>query len=347
MSITIKDIAREANVSIATVSRVINNKEDGVSKETREKILQIMKKHNYIPSSIARGLVTKKTNIIGLILPDINNPFFPGIVRGVEDAANEYGYNIILCNTDDNEDKEKTYIQILKEKCVDGIIYTSTLYNNGENINLLYKYKIPFVSMDRNMNIDDIPFVATNGEAGMFKIVEYLLKNGHTEIAYISGKRGAVFNCGRLKGYKKSLEKYGIPIREEFIKYGDYKITSGIKCMEELLKCSNKFTAVACENDLMAIGALEVLNSRKINVPEEVSVTGYDNIFFSKATFPKLTTVSQPTYQMGYKAVELLMKIIKKEEVKEREIILNTDLIIRDSVSKRGDFIGDFSYRQY
>lgn len=345
MGITIKDIAKEANVSIATVSRVINNKEDGVGIETREKILNIMRKHNYIPSSIARGLVTKKTNIIGLVLPDINNPFFPGIVRGVEDAANQYGYNIILCNTDDNEEKEKTYIQILKEKCVDGVIYTSTLENKGENINLFYKYKIPFVSMDRNIKVDNIPFVATDGKKGMLKMVEYLLQNGHTEIAYISGKKGVACNYGRLNGYIEALKNYGIPIKEEFIKYGDYKVTGGIKCMGELLECSNKFTAVVCENDLMAIGALEVLNSKKIEVPREISVTGYDNIFLTKVTFPKLTTISQPTYEMGVKAVELLMKLIDEEELKEKEVILDTDLIIRDSVSKRGEFIGNFSYR--
>lgn len=334
MGVTIKDIAKEAKVSIATVSRVINNKEDGVGKDTRENILKIMEKHNYVPSSLARGMVTKKTHIIGLILPDINNPFFPGIVRGAEDAASKYGYNIILCNTDDKEEKEIEHIQILKEKSVDGVIYTSTLENKGENIELFKKYKIPLVSMDRNGPLDEVPFISTDGEIGMYKLVEYLIQNGHTQIAYISGKKGMYGEYKRLRGYKKALSKYNIPIVQELIKYGDYKISGGIKCMEELLEENLKFTAVASENDLMAIGALEVLNNRGIRVPDEISVTGFDNIFLTKVTFPKITTVAQPTYEMGYSAVELLLKIINKEELPSKQIILNTNLIIRNSVAK-------------
>ncbi|WP_125154618.1 LacI family DNA-binding transcriptional regulator [Clostridium rectalis] len=338
MGITIKDIAKEASVSIATVSRVINNKSQGVGKETRKKILSIMEKYNYVPSSVARGLVTKKTNIIGLILPDINNPFFPGIVRGAEDAANKYGYNIILCNTDDNEKRERTYIQILKEKCVEGILYTSILNNKNKNVKLFYQHNIPFVSLDRSVDMKNVPFVCTNGEIGMHKIVEYLVQNGHAEIAYISGEKQIETSYSRLQGYKKALNKFGIPINEKIIKYGDYKINSGRACIRELLDSNETFTAVACENDLMAIGALEVLNNRNIKVPQQISITGYDNIFLTNVTFPKLTTIAQPTYDMGYKAVELLMSIINKEENYKKQIVLEPDLVIRDSVFKQKDF---------
>lgn len=337
MGITIKDIAKEAKVSIASVSRVINNKSEGVSVETRKRILDIMEKHNYVPSNLARGLVTKKTNIIGLILPDINNPFFPGIVRGVEDAANNYGYNIILCNTDDDQEKEKTYIQILKEKCVDGIIYTSALEATNKNIELLKDYKIPFVSIDRAIDLDQVPFIFTNGENGMFKIVEHIIENGHKNIAYIAGTKGAPTNHSRLEGYKKALKKHGIPINQDIIKYGDYKLEGGQLCMKELLDSNIKFTAVACENDLMAIGALETLSTRKIPVPQGISITGYDDIFLTNVTCPKITTVAQPIYEMGSNAVDLLMKIINKEEVTNYKIILEPKLVIRDSVYKRGE----------
>ncbi len=337
MGITIKDIAKEARVSIASVSRVINNKSEGVSEETRKRILNIMEKHNYIPSNLARGLVTKKTNIIGLVLPDIINPFFPGIVRGVEDAANKYGYNIILCNTDDDKEKERTYIQILKEKCVDGIIYTSALKATNKNIELLKDYNIPFVSMDRAIDFEDIPFICTNGEEGMFKIVEYIVKNGHRDIAYIAGTKGAPSNHSRLEGYIKALKEYGIPINQDIIKYGDYKLEGGQLCMKELLDSNIKFTAVACENDLMAIGALEILNNRKIRVPKEISITGYDDIFLTNVTCPKITTVAQPIYEMGFNAVELLTKIINKEKITNHKIVLEPKLIIRDSVCKRGE----------
>lgn len=337
MGITIKDIAKEAKVSIASVSRVINNKSEGVSEETRERILAIIEKYNYIPSSLARGLVTKKTNIIGLVLPDINNPFFPGIARGVEDAANKYGYNIILCNTDDDQEKEKTYIQILKEKCVDGIIYTSALKATNQNVELLKEYNIPFVSMDRAIDLDNIPSIYTNGEEGMYKMIEYIIQNGHNEIAYIAGTKGAPSNHSRLRGYKRALESHRIPLNPKLIKYGDYKLEGGKLCMEELLDSNTNITAVACENDIMAIGALETLNSRKIKVPEQISITGYDNIFFTDITWPKITTVAQPIYEMGLKAVELLVKIINNEKTPNKKIILEPKLIIRDSVFKRGE----------
>lgn len=334
MAVTIKDIAKEANVSIATVSRVINNKSEGMSLETREKILEIMKRNKYIPSNLARGLVTRKTNIIGLILPDINNPFFPGIARGAEDASNKYGYNIILCNTDDDPKKEKTYIQILKEKCVDGIIYTSTLDSTSENMRLFKEYKIPFVFMDRIINSDEIPFVCTNGEDGMFKVVEYLIENGHTEIAYIAGEKKSPFN-NRFEGYKKALIKHNISLNHNLVKNGDYKLDGGKKCLEELLESGERFTAVACENDLMAIGALEILRDRGIDVPREVSITGYDDIFLTNVTCPKITTVAQPIYDMGYKAVELLIKTINNEYIENNKIILESELVIKDSVWKK------------
>ncbi|SNS54046.1 transcriptional regulator, LacI family [Anaerovirgula multivorans] len=338
MRFTIKDIAREANVSIATVSRVINNKNEGMSLETREKILNIMKKHNYVPSSLARSMITKKTNIIGLILPDINNPFFPGIVRGAEDAANSYGYNIILCNTDDNPEKEKTYIEILKEKCVDGMIYTSTLNPIDENLQLFKRHKIPTVFVDRIVESDDIPFIFTDGKKGMFKIVEYLIQNGHKEIAYIAGEKKSQFNHSRLEGYKSALSKYNIPLNQNLIFMGDYKLSGGKRCMESLLDLKEKFSAVACENDLMAIGALEMLNDRKIKVPREISITGYDNIFLTNVTSPKITTIAQPIYEMGYKAMELLIKIVNKDnDPVDNKIILEPELVIKDSVWKRGD----------
>lgn len=337
MRMTIKDIAKEANVSIASVSRVINNKSEGVSKETRERILDIIEKYNYIPSSLARGLVTKKTNIIGLLLPDINNPFFPGIARGVEDAANKNGYNIILCNSDDNQEKERTYIRILKEKCVDGIIYTSALRASNENVGLLKEYNIPFISMDRVIDLENTPYICTNGEEGMYKILEHIIESGHKQIAYIAGIKGAPFNHSRLGGYKKALEKYNIPFNPKLVKYGDYKLEGGKASMEELLDSNTDITAVACENDIMAIGALHVLNNRKIKVPEEISITGYDNIFFTDLTYPKITTVSQPIYEMGFKAVELLMKLINKEDISDEKIILKPKIIIKDSVWRKGD----------
>jgi LacI family transcriptional regulator len=306
MYVTIKDIAKKANVSITTVSRVLN-KEEGVGDETRARILKIIEESGYRPNAVARGLVTKKTNTLGLILPDISNPFFPDIVRGAEDASNKYGYNIILCNTDDSLEKEKTCINILKEKCVDGIMYTSTIQTHTEHIKNLTDGNIPYVLLDRYFNDKSKPIVYTDGKLGMYKMATYLLENGHRKIAYISGPKESITAGMRFQGYLKALDSYGIELNKKLVRYGDYKMKSGIECAKELLNFRNEFTAIICENDLMAVGALEVLNNMKIKVPDEVSITGFDNIFLSNVTFPKLTTVAQPTYDLGFKAAELLI----------------------------------------
>ncbi|MCG8483936.1 MAG: LacI family transcriptional regulator [Clostridia bacterium] len=347
MNVTIKDIAKKANVSIATVSRVINNKSEGVGPETRERILNIIKESNYHPSRIAQGMVTKKTNILGLILPDISNPFFPDLVRGVEDTASHYGYNLVLCNSDKNSDKEEAYIRVLKENNAAGIIYTSVVKRKEKNIKLLLKNKIPFVIMDRSINISNVPKVYTNNIFGMHEMVEYLINNGHRCIAYISGPKYNSSSEQRLKGFKKALNDAGITIDLELIKDGDYSINSGKACMTEILKTGKCFTAVACANDLMALGALEVLKDKGIRVPQEISITGYDDIVMTTFTTPKLTTVVQPKYEIGCEAAELLIKLVNGEEIQQKEVILQPKLAIRESVAKRSDIVEDCSHRKY
>jgi len=335
MGVTIKDIAREAGVSLATVSRVINNKNEGVGPETRERILNLMKELEYYPNRIARGLVTKKTNILGLVLPDISNPFFPSLTRGVEDTANKYGYNIILCNTDNNKKKEETYINVLKENNVDGIIYTSVVSNKDKSVKMLLQSRIPFVLLDRSINAADIPEVITDGESGMQQMVEYLIANGHRRIAYISGPGNNSPAEQRLEGYSKALLSAGIPIDHTIIKGGDYNISSGYRCMKELLDLGADFTAVACANDLIAVGAMEMLKEKGIRVPADISITGYDDIYLAGVLTPKLTTIAQPKYEMGSLAAELLIKLVQGDEIKERQVILQPSLIERESVAKK------------
>lgn len=334
MSVTIKDIARIADVSIATVSMVLNNKDNGITQKTREKVLRISQELNYRPNQLARGLVTKKTNTLGFVLPDITNPFFPQIVRAAEDTANKYGYNLILCNTDDDSQKERLYIEVLKEKCVDGIIFTSSIRPNDKNIKMLVDYKIPFVFLDRYINTGDGLVVRTDGTQGMFDVVTYLIEMGHEKIAFISGPKESSTASGRYMGYVKAIKKSGIPIDEKLIAEGDYKIDGGKKAMEKLLKREVSFTAVACANDLMAVGAMEILRKNNIDIPEDISVTGFDDIELSKVIHTKLTTVSQPCYDMGSYATKMLINLIEGKVLKENNLILRPKLVIRDSVSK-------------
>lgn len=335
MPVTIKDIARLANVSTATVSMVLNNKDNGITQKTRDRILKIAQELNYRPNRLARGLVTKRTNSLGFVLPDITNPFFPQVVRAAEDTANRYGYNLILCNTDDDAKKERLYIEVLKEKCVDGIIFTSSIKPNSKNINMLLDYKIPFVFLDRCISADDAFVICTDGMQGMYDVVSYLIEMGHEKIAFISGPKESSTAFGRYRGYVKAIKKSGIQVDKKLIVEGDYKIDGGKKAMEELLKRKTSFTAVACANDLMAIGAIEVLRKNNINIPEEISVTGFDDIVLSSVLQPKLTTVSQPCYEMGYEATKMLINLIEGKMLKVNNLVLKPKLVIRDSVSTR------------
>lgn len=333
MPVTIKDIAKHAGVSIATVSMVLNNKDHGITQKTRDKILKIAEELNYRPNRLARGLVTKRTNTLGFILPDITNPFFPEIVRAAEDTANKYDYNLILCNTDDDEDKEKLYIEVLKEKCVDGIIFTSSIEPSEENLKTLLDYDIPFVFLDRFIDIDKAYVIHTDGMQGMYEVVKYLIDMGHEKIAFLSGPFGSSTACERYKGYAKALKECGISIDKNLIVEGDYKEAGGKRAMRELLKRNTGFTAVACANDLMAIGAMEVLKQNNIRIPEEVSITGFDDIALSKVLDPKLTTVSQPCYDMGHEATKMLIKLIEGKTPEKNKQVLKPKLVIRDSVA--------------
>ncbi|MEF9935515.1 MAG: LacI family DNA-binding transcriptional regulator [Clostridium sp.] len=328
MGVTIKDIAKASNVSIATVSRVINNKDEGVSEVTREKIKKIMKEMDYRPSGIARGLVTKKTHTIGLIVPDISNPFFPAIVKGVEDAASSSGYNIILCNSDDNPKKEVASINILQEKCVDGIIYIAANNTSNEGVKLLQEIGIPFVHIDRESDDIKCSSVSTDGRLGMKKITNFLLENGHTSIAYIKGS----VTRDRLEGFREALGEYGVNIDDNLIYNGDFRLKSGEEGAKHFLETGVKFTAIVCENDLMAAGAIDYLWKSGVKVPEDVSVTGFDDIYISQLLYPKLTTVNQQTYEMGRRSVEALLKSILTSSAIYEKIMLEPCIVVRDSV---------------
>lgn len=334
MAVTIKDIAQKANVSITTVSRVLNNKSKGVGEETRKKILDIVEEYNYVPNAVAKGLVTKKTNILGLIIPDITNPYYPEIAKGVEDTANEYGYNIILCGTNNQIEKENNYIRILKEHYVAGIIYNSSYSVNETTMKQLSNTNVPFVLVENDADSKDIMRVYTDGEVGMEKLIDYLVEMGHKHIAYISGPKDSYTAAKRLKGYREALSSHGIEVEEHLIKYGQPTRSNGYDLTKELLRSKAKFTAIACFNDLMAVGALQKLRHKGIQVPLDVSVTGYDNVYVTKITTPKITTVEQPAYDMGCEAARMLIEKIENNKIPNSPIKFEPKLKIRESVRK-------------
>ncbi len=338
MKVTINDIAKIANVSKATVSRVINNKAEGVSVETRDKILKLVDEYSYQPSMIARGLVTKKTKTIGLIIPDIANPFFPLLVRGAEDYAYKFDYHIFLCNTDRSVDKERSYLKSFVEKSVDGVILTSNISEGDSQYELFKKHNIPCVLLDRHVEFDDYEAgVYLDNVKGAYMATKLLLDHGHERIAFISGPMSVATSTNRLKGFETACEEKGVAVQRDLILEGDYSLDSGNKLIHKLLEKNKRFTAVFAGNDMMAFGAMKAMKSKGIIIPDDVEVVGFDNIELSQIVEPALTTIAQPAYKMGAHGAMLLIKLIEGKKLKKKNIILEPELIIRGTTIQGSD----------
>lgn len=335
--VTIKEIAKEAGVSIATVSMIFNKKDQNISVATREKVLKIAKEKNYIPNSIARSLVTRHTKTLGLILPDIVNPFFPEIARGAEDRARESKYSIIICNTDDHLDQEDKYIDTLLEKMVDGIIFAHSA-DRKDGTRGLDRCRVPIVLIDRDYDISKVmgKVLIDNCKAS-YKGVKYLLEKGYKKIAYIAGSMNTQTAKDRLEGYKEALLEKGVKYDENYVKIGAYKSQWGTEATNQLLKENISFDAIFCGNDLIAIGAIKALKRAHLKVPKDVGVMGFDDIQMASMVEPELTTIKQPNYEMGYRAAQMLIEAIEEEKqtkdksLEQRKIILDTELIVRNS----------------
>lgn len=328
---TIKDIAKAAGVSTATVSMILNKKDKSISQPTRERVLRIARDTKYIRNSMARSLVTSQTKTLGLILPDIVNPFFPEIARGAEDRARESGYNIIICNTDDNVDQENKYIHMLSEKMVDGIILTHSANRNDEMTGL-ENTRIPIILIDRDYDSPNIlgKVMVDNAKASRAG-VNYLVKKGYRRIAYIAGPLNTGTARDRLEGYKIALIDNDITFDENLVRVGEYKTKWGYEAAEDLLNSDLDFQAIFCGNDAIAIGAMKRLREMGISIPDDIAIMGFDDIYISSMVDPELTTIKQPNYSMGYEAVKMMIDSIEGRNVDEKNLILKTELIIRKS----------------
>ncbi|QEK10987.1 LacI family transcriptional regulator [Crassaminicella thermophila] len=335
MKVTIKDIARIAGVSTATVSKVMNRKDEHISQATREKILKIMQEYNYIPNTAARSLVTKKTKTIGLVIPDIRNPFFPELARGAEDKAHEEGYNIMFCNTDDDAEKEEKYVSMLIEKMVDGIIFTASS-KRSSGFNYLKNNRVPIILVDRDIDLKGVKGkITVDNCKGAYDGVKHLLQCGYKKVIFLSGPLTSHPSIERLKGYKKALEEFHVPYQEEYIFEGTYQRGWGYEVIKRLLEKEIDFDALFCGNDLIAIEAIKALKQAGIKVPQEVGIVGFDDIYIAPLINPELTTIRQPSYEMGYKAVDMLIKLLEKKGKSQEKVILNTELIIRKSTMQK------------
>ena len=327
-NVTMKDIAERAGVSKATVSMVMNKKDSSISDSTRKRILKIAKEMSYIPNSIARSLSTKKSGTIGIILPDITNPFFSEMARAVEDEAEKLEYNLIICNTDNDIYKEEKYIQLLISKLIDGVIFMSGGKSN-ENITLLKNNNVPFVLVDRYIDgyKDDYGVFCLNIQ-GVKNGVKYLYEKGNRKIVFVKGSENLEISNQRLEGYIDQMKTYGI-YDEKYIFDGDFTVEGGIIATEKIISAFGNPDAIFYSNDMMALGGIKILLRNGYKIPRDISVVGFDNIRISAVIEPELTTIAQPIYIMGKKACSVLIDIINGNIPTEKQLYFETELIVR------------------
>lgn len=315
---SIKKIAELAGVSSATVSKILNNKDQYISDKTRQRVLDIVEREGYIPNGIAKSLRMKNTKTIGIIMPDVMNLFFSELVRGAEDTAETKGYSVIICNSDNKESKEEKYIQILQEKMVDGIIITASensISKAFENI------RTPIVLVDRDVDTEKkVGRITVDNEKGMFDATSYLIGKGCKNIGFISAYKDSKISANRLRGYENSLINNGLRFDENKVYFDRFTIESGYKGAKELVSKS-QIDGIVCGNDLIAIGAIQALKEMGFKVPDDVRVVGFDDISISKFMDPPLTTVSQPIYKLGEESVNMLIDIIDDKDIKLNKVL--------------------------
>jgi LacI family transcriptional regulator len=327
--VTMHQIAREAGVSLGTVSHVINGTAV-VRDPLRQRVLKAVKALGYEPNELSRGLRLNKTNMIGMIIPDITNPFFPGVVRGVEDVAYKESYRLVLCNTDSDPVKERVYLGQLKSFLPAGIlIIPSPDSTIAENLS-----GPPVVCVDRRPDgwVGDCVTVANR--EGAYKAAQHLIEMGHRRIGVIAGPSHLTNAVERLGGFLQALKDAAIPIAPEYIQEAHFDRTSGYTSAMRLLQLLPRPTAIFATNDLMAMGALLAIRDNKLACPREVSVISFDGLDLTELTEPALTTVYQPGYQLGYAAARLLLERINGSTDPAKEIVLDTELRVRHSVAR-------------
>jgi LacI family transcriptional regulator len=326
---TIQDVAKAAGVAPITVSRVLNNS-GYASEETRARVEAAVAALGYVPNTLARGLRSKRTHTLALVMTDITNPFFTMIARGVEDTASNSGYTVIFCNTDESEAEEEKYINILVQKQVDGVLLVPAC-SNSKSVKFLQSNDIPVVLIDRSIPDRDTDLVRCNSEEGAYRLVRHLIELGHRQIVAITGPREVSTAQDRASGYWRAMREADL---EHFMQiyFGPFTQDSGYELTGQALALDTRPTAIFGGNNFISIGVLKALRDAGLRVPDDVSVVGFDDLPASMVVDPILTVASQPTYEMGSKATELVLKRIS-EQLPEgiQEVILPTEIITRRS----------------
>ena len=333
---TIRDIARLAQVSTATVSYVINGK-GKVSEPLRRRVLDAMSAVDYHPDQVARSLKVRRTCVIGVVIPDVSNPFYAEVMRGIEDEARASGYSVIFCDTNEDPELERQYLSTLIARRVDGVLIASDTVNLGEH--RLAKQRFPIVFFDRTPPSFSGASVVTDNLEASRVATRHLISLGHTRIAIIAGWKELSVSMIRLEGFREALQEAGLPLPEQYIMRGDVlKLESGYRKGRELMMLPTPPTAIFCCNNRITLGLMRALSEIKIPCPEEVSVLAFDDFEWISSFRPYLTTVAQPTHLMGKRAAEMLVRMMQKvpdnsEGADVRAIVLPNELRIRESTA--------------
>ena len=330
---TIIDIAKKLKISASTVSRALNNYPD-INEETKKQVKQLAKKLNYWPNPIARSLKSNKTNVIGVIVPEIKHDFFSSAISGIEEVAYHSGFTILVCQSNEDYEREVINTNALMHQRVAGFIVSiSQTTTNGDHFQALLDRKIPLVFFDRAFN--DIPTykVIIDDAKSSCIAVTHLIERGHKKIAHLSGPIAMDICKQRLKGYKNALKKASLPIMKELIRYSGLQESDGYTSMDSLLKDNIIPDAIFAVNDPVAIGAFQRIKEAGLRIPQDIAIVGFSNNKITSLIEPPMTTVNQPSFEMGKKAAEILIDMIEKRKngYTNKTVVFEAELIVRES----------------
>ena len=335
--VTIKDVARIAGVSIATVSRTLAEPEK-VSEKTREKVVKAVKQCGYVTNTLARNFRRRRSNTVVVLVPDISNLFFANIIQGIEGVAHQNQYRILLGDTQQIPERERAYADLVSQRQADGVICL------GRNIPFTYRKGRktldpdwpPFAMACEYHGEIPVPTVCIDNIGASQEAVQHLLDLGHTRIAFINGPADSPLCDDRLQGYRRAMKRAKAPLNSSWLTSGDFTLASGYACTQDLLALSQRPTALFCANDEMAIGAMQACRDAGLSLPGDMSIIGFDDIAFAAYTHPRLSTVHQPRNRIGEQVMQLMLKMLKEGGAGETRLVLPHELVLRESTAPPG-----------
>jgi LacI family transcriptional regulator len=334
MPITLKDIARETGFSVTTVSRALNDYDD-VAAETKARIKQVAAELGYYPSATARQLQKRRTDTIGFVIPTFgprfSDPYFSELLAGIGNEAADHDFDLLVSTqSPDSEEEQDTYRRLVSSRRVDGLLVVRTRVEDWR-IAYLSEQGFPFVAFGRSDLGFDFPWLDVDGASGMDQVTQHLIDQGHRRIAFLSAPRDLLFVYHRMKGYRQALERNNLPFSPDLVVYGDLTQRGGHRVARQLLNLSPPPTAIVVCNDLMALGAFKAAHERNLIIGRDIAICGFDDIPLAEHAHPPLTTVRQPIYQIGTNICRMLIRLVRRQELKGRHLLLKPELVVRES----------------